>query len=110
IQPALQLRTVIAQALQHRTSRRERERMTHKGAGEESNADLGRGFVAEIPRSAIERVEEARLAGYDSDRQTAAEHLAVGGQVSLHAKHGLHPARMHAETRYNLVEHQCGAG
>ena len=84
--------------------------MTHKGAGKEGDAGLGRGFVTKIPRSAIERIEEARLTGHDSDRQTAAEHLAVGGQISLHAKHGLHSARMHAETRYDLVEHQCGTG
>ena len=110
IQSALQLRSVLAQSLEHCARRGERERMAHEGAGKEGDADLGDGVVAEAPGSAIERVEEARVAGDDPDRQAAAEHLAVGRKIRLHAEHGLRSAGMHAEAGDDLVEHQCGAG
>src|SRR6185437_702633 len=110
IQAALQLRTVLAQALEHGTSRGERKRMPHESARKESNANFGGGLIAISPCSTIERIEEACVAGDDPDRQTAAEYLTIGGQVSFHAEHGLHPAGMRSEASYDLVENQCSAG
>ena len=87
VEPTLQLRSVLAQSLEHGARRGEREWMAHECAGKEGDPDLGCGLVAEAPHPAIERIEEARVAGDDADRQAAAEHLAVGRQIGLHAEH-----------------------
>ena len=73
------------------------------------DADFGHGIVAVAPGAAVERVHEVRLAGEDADRQAAADHLAVGGEVGADAEHGLHAAGMHAEAGDDLVEDEGDA-
>src|SRR5262245_11521394 len=82
--------------------------MAHKGAGEECDASLRYGLVAEIPHAAIEGVQEVGTSGDDPDRQSTAQDFAVGGEISLDPEHGLSATGMNAKSGDDLIEHQRG--
>ena len=91
---------------EHRLRSGQRERVAHEGSGEKRDADLRRRVVAEIPRAAVERIEEARVARDDPDRQPAAEHLAIGADVRLDPEQSLRAPRMAAEAGHDFIHHE----
>ena len=82
--------------------------MTDERPGKERDADLWERGVAVLPVPAVERVHELRRAGDNADRQSAADHLAVRGEVRADAEVRLRAARAQPESSHDLVEDQRG--
>jgi len=110
VEPLLQAGALLLHVLQHRLCRGQRQRVAHEGAGEIGDAHGRHRVVAELPAAAVERIHELALAGDHADRITAADHLAVGGEVGLDAEQRLGAAGMGAEAGDDLVEDAQRAG
>jgi hypothetical protein len=96
----------FAQVKQRGARGGESDRMANERAREPGDIGLGDRIVPVLPHSAVERIHEARIAGDDADREPAADHLSVGGEVGLHTEPRLDPARVGPKARDHLVEDQ----
>ena len=101
-EPAL-LAGLVAQVFEAGLHARQDDGMTHEGAGKIGHTRLGHRVVAILPVAAVEGVHEARDAGNGPDRQAAAEDLAIGADVGLHAKVFLRAAGCRAKAGDDFV-------
>ena len=91
---------------QHGLRRRQRQRVLDHRAARRRDVRLREAVVAELPRSAIDHVDELVASGDHADRKAAAKDLAVGGDVRPYVEQGADAALVGAEPRDDLVEHQ----
>ena len=101
-----ELRPLRVQELEHRVNRRDGERMTHEGTSEERDAARWERIIAILPEATIKGVHELRLACDNSDRHAAADDLAVGGEIRLHAVIGLSATGTGSQSRHDFIKDQ----
>ncbi len=104
VEPLLEGRPFGAQPGEHGPGRRQAQRVLREGAGEEGQLRFRHRVVAEAPGTAVEGVEELSTAGHHADRQAAAQHLAVGGQIRPHAEQAAGAGRVDPKAGDDLVE------
>src|SRR5947208_508192 len=80
--------------------------MPDECAGKKCRSHLWNGCVPVAPKATIECVHEFGFARENSNRHATADNLSIGCKIGLDIEERLYPARMHAEPRYHLVEHQ----
>ena len=107
-QAGLQAFAALQHMVKHRVGGGQHQRMAHKGSGEEGRRGFRGAVVAIAPDAAIQRIHEAGLAAQYANRHTAADHLAVGGEVGAHVKQLLQTARMAAKAGDHLVDDKGG--
>ena len=106
----LQLRTFGLKIFQHRLYGSKSQGMTHESAGEKCDADFREGIIAEIPRSAVERVHKLRFTGKDTDGHSSCDDFSISSQVGANSEERLASAGMSAEAGDHFIENQRGAG
>ncbi len=84
--------------------------MAHEGPREKGHAGFWTGVVAIFPHPTVQCVHKPGFACQDSDRQSAAENLAVGGHVGSNPEERLGATQMHSKARYDLVKDECSSG
>jgi hypothetical protein len=109
IELALQLRRPARQLAQHGPRGDHREWVAVEGAREERRVGPGMRVVAVLPRAAVDPVEQVAAPGDGGQRQAAADHLAVGREVGVHAEELLRAAEARAKAGEHLVEHERDA-
>src|ERR1700761_7199535 len=92
--------------VQYRTSSRQYQRMPHKRTGKECNSDLRHRSIAILPGTSIKRIHKLRLAGENPDRMSAADHLAIRGQIRTNAKGPLPSTWGKSEAGNHLVDNE----
>ena len=102
----LQARAFAHEVLDDRPCRGHRERVTDEGAGEEGNSHFRETVIAVIPCAAVQGVHVFAFAGEHADGHAAADDLAVGGHVRLHAEVFLSAAGGAAEAGDDFVENE----
>ena len=106
VEPVLQRGTFGLEPGEYGLRRGHGHRVLDVGAAEEGGLLLGPAVVAVLPESAVDPVHDVGPAGDRTDREPAAEHLAVGGQVGLDPEDTLRAAQVRTESGEHLVEHQ----
>src|SRR4051812_27612893 len=110
VETLLQRGTGSLNVLEHCARCRHRDRMPHKRSREKRNACFGERVIAVAPRSTIEYVHEGSFTGQRSNREPAAQNLAVSGHIGANAVERLRSALMQAEARHHFIEDKRSSG
>ena len=92
---------------QYRASGGQSQGMPDEGAGEERHAGLGDRLVAKVPDTSVKGVQVLAAARNQANWESATDNLAVGRDVGTNAKDCLCSPGVAAESRDELVKHEC---
>lgn len=109
VEPFLQARAVLLEVGEYGAGRRHRHGVLQVGAPEEGGVGGGAAVVPVAPVAAVDPVHDVGAARDGTDGESAAEELAVGGEVRGDTVEILRPAEGRAEPGQHLVEHQHDA-
>src|SRR5215813_1217504 len=85
------------------------KRVLAEGSGKDDLIGLRIGFVAIVPCTTVNTIQETFLSRNNTDGQTASHNFAVGRNVSLYPKPGLSATRMNAKTVDDVIKDQGGS-